>query len=176
MTISPMRPIAPDSHGATDPTVIKFNGQFQLFYAGLACDNNGCRYRVLQRTSADGLSFGAAKVVIDRPRDVGGDAGPSAVVLDNRILLAYTAVKRQASKTRDAVYQALTSGAIYLAESSDGTTFNDLKGPLLDSNVNYPTGVGRAYLYNDSGTLRMLFNGTNDTGATQVYRGTLSPR
>lgn len=172
---APPLPLALDSHGATDPSLVSFNGQLLMFYSGLSCDaQKGCQYRVLQRTTTDGVNFGPTKLVLESATP-GGVAGPSALVYEGKLLLAYATLSKQPTRSREQSQQALLSGVIGLRSSTDGTTFTEVASALIEPRGTYAGGVGRPFLYQEGSKLRLLFNGTSDPNQAgmRVYRATV---
>lgn len=155
-----------DAYGATDPFVIMNGSMATMYYAGLNCEQSGCKFQILRATSSDGgNTFGAGQVVLSgRPgvtEEAGGVAGPSVLVKDGKYIMAYTAVTTPPTKSRDGIRKALASGVVSFAASADGITF-------VNAAANNVPVVGRlagSYRSEGASSPSLFMNGT----AMRVY-------
>lgn len=162
-----------DAWGVTDPWIITESNATTMYYAGLDCSVDPCQFRIFRTVSTDGgTTFPPGEVVLSGrsgvPEEAGGVAGPSVVVQDNVYILAYTAVRNPATKSREGVRKALSTGSVGLAVSSDGKNFQPgtRDGSALVSRLPAPSyssaGSGSPSLYLDGTVLRGFFAGLSD--------------
>ena len=122
----------PDAYGVMDPWILDDGGgqNVTMYYAGLDCATGTCKFQIFRTVSTDGgLSFPPGNVVLSgrgsNPDEAGGVAGPSVVVRNGQYILTYTAVKTPPSRSRVAIRNALVTGTIGVAVSTDGMTFTN---------------------------------------------------
>lgn len=118
----------PDAYGATDPWILVDGSNVYMYYAGLDCGSGTCKFQILRSKSNDGgTSFPPGEVVLSGrsgvPEEAGGVAGPSIILRNGQYTMAYTSVKDIPTKDRKSIRNALATGTVGVAVSSDGKTF-----------------------------------------------------
>ncbi len=126
----------PDAYGVMDPWILDDGGgqTVTMYYAGLDCASGSCKFQIFRTVSTDGgLSFPPGSVVYsgqaNNPDEAAGVAGPSVVVRNGEYILTYTAVKTSPARSRTAIRDALATGTVGVAVSTDGITFKNGGAP-----------------------------------------------
>lgn len=169
----------PDAYGATDPWVFQDGSDVYLYYAGLDCVQDGCRFQILRSRSLDGgATFPPGDVVLSGrdgvPEEAGGVAGPSVIKYKDKYLLLYTRVQQVAQKRRESIRLAIQTGTVGMATSDDGKEFrfNIPNAAPLVSRLAGPTsyrseGIFSPSLFVESDRLQTWLAGSKqDAGGT----------
>ncbi len=174
----------PDAYGMSDPWIITDpanSNQLLMYYAGLNCAGDSCRFQILRATSTDdGFSFTPGQVVLSgRPgvaAEAGGVAAPSVVFINGQYAMAYSVLSGVPTKSRYGIRQALIVGVTTgMAVSRDGInwTAGTPQGmPLLNytKGVWGDAGVGSPSLYLQKGVVQAFLGGALiDSVGGQIY-------
>lgn len=132
----PADPAAPGGQGLSDPEPLIVGGYVFLYYTGLTCDGEGCRFQILRSVSTDGVNFRPGEVALSGrtllAAEAGGVAAPSVRIVRGRFLMAYTAVRRSPQPDLQGAWRAASEGSVALAVSEDGLRFTAAgRGELL---------------------------------------------
>ena len=174
----------PDAYGATDPWVLVDGTNVYMYYAGLDCGSGSCKFQILRSKSPDGgTSFPPGEVVLSGragvPEEAGGVAGPSVILRNGQYTMAYTAVKDIPTKDRKSIRNALATGTVGVAVSSDGKAFQigtksgaALVPQLAGFSSFRSEGAFSPSLFVDGNTVRAYVSGLkNDANGTYVGIG-----
>ncbi len=175
---TPLTP-RPDAYGMMDPWIVDDGAANPtMYYTGLDCSAT-CKFQILRTVSTDGgLSFPAGTVVLsgrtNNVEEAGGVASPSVVLRNGQYVLAYTAVKTVPTKSRTSIREALATGSIDVAISTDGSTFKPGSAsgaPVIGRSGTYREfGSTSPSLYLDTtNVLRSYFAGYQMSGSSESY-------